>query len=606
MSSGMRSTSAAHRWCSRAGKSLLPSLLAAVGAAVTIASFDEPGRAAIGEAATAPTPPAQPSLPTVFDAPDEASAGASRAAGSTLAGADRPMPEPEFVQGRLLVKFVDGTQPWLERKVLADAETQLEVTVRPLDVYVVDVRRGRTLDAIEELAEAPAVEYVERDAAVQSFTTTPNDTLWEQQWGPMLVRAPTAWDATMGSPGIIVAVLDTGIDSTHPDLQDAVVPGYDFVEGDAFPTDDNGHGTATAGVIGARTNNSRGQAGLCWRCSLMPIKVLNANRSGTTSAVAAGLVWAVDNGARVISMSLGGSEPTRTLAEAVDYAVRKGAVLVAAAGNESSQNLSYPAAYVGVIGVAGSDQKDVLYSWSNYGSWVPVAAPGCNIAPFLRGEYVNFCGTSAAAPVVAGIAGLALSGRPLATRTEVENALFRSANPIGTSVRYGRVNAELTLAALGVKPTSPAPALSPPVPVPVPAPALAPPVPAPVAPTAIPDRHAPQPERPLPDPPPAASGQTPARTPSPQVTTIRGTLGGSPLRFVVGPLRHGRLIATLTAPRARTLMLTLVDARGARVARISGRTPLRLSHPALPERYRVFISGSVRAPFTLRLRTGRS
>jgi len=111
MSSGMRSTSAAHRWCSRAGKCLLPSLLAAVAAAVTIASFDESGRAAIGEAATAPTPPAQPSLPTVFDAPDEASAGASRAAGATLAGADRPMPEPEFVQGRLLVKFVDGTQP---------------------------------------------------------------------------------------------------------------------------------------------------------------------------------------------------------------------------------------------------------------------------------------------------------------------------------------------------------------------------------------------------------------------------------------------------------------------------------------------------------------
>ena len=206
MSSGMRSTSAAHRWCSRAGKCLLPSLLAAVAAAVTIASFAEPGRAEIGEAATAPTPPAQPSLPTVFDAPDEASAGASRAAGSTLAGADRPMPEPEFVEGRLLVKFVDGTQPWLERKVLADAETQLELTVRPLDVYVVDVRRGRTLDAIEELAEAPAVEYVDRDAAVQSFTTTPNDTLWKQQWGPMLVRAPTAWDATMGSPGIIVAV----------------------------------------------------------------------------------------------------------------------------------------------------------------------------------------------------------------------------------------------------------------------------------------------------------------------------------------------------------------------------------------------------------------
>lgn len=535
---------------------LLLLLLAAAAAAAAFAALRDDGReAGSPPAATVPDASAGTSLRTVFTAPRRVAAKPGRPG----AGVGAPgVAQPDYVPGSLIVKFVDGTSPDVARRLLTRVDADLEATVDPLDVRIVEVSPAETRDALATVAASPAVEYVERDVALQSFATTPNDTLWGEQWGPLVVDAPNAWDKVTGSPKVVVAVLDTGVDASHPDLQASLVGGHDFVNGDADPADDDGHGTAAAGVVAARTNNGTGQAGVCWRCSLMPIKVLDASGTGSTADLAAGIVWAVDRGAHVISMSLGGPGATQTLEDAVDYAVDKGAVVVAAAGNSGNSELNYPAAFEGVISVAGTTPTDELYSWSNFGPWVKVAAPGCNVAPYPNGEYVNFCGTSAATPIVAGIAGLVLSARPGATPPQVEDALIRSVVQLGSAVRHGRVSAQRTLEALGVRPRE------------------ATPVP---------------PSRP-------SAPSTPARA------TIRGRLtAGTPLR-VNARLPSGRTTATLIAPGTGALSLILADSRGAEVARVTGSSPLRLSRIVTAGRYRFVLRGGGRFPFTLRVASG--
>jgi len=356
---------------------------------------------------------------------------------------------------QLLVKFRSGSTQAQREVVLARAGARLLRTIAALDVYVVNPTAGAR-KAKRILGASRVVVYVEPDLLVQSADTVPNDAAWIDQWGIRKVGAPRAWDSSRGSVATIVAVLDTGVDFTHLDLR-ALVPGYDFVNRDVDPSDDHGHGTAAAGVVGALTNNTLGTAGACWHCSLMPLKVLDASGVGAHSTIAEAIVWAADKGAKVVNLSLGSSGATKTLGDAVAYAVGKGVVLVAAAGNGSSSAPFYPAAYPGVISVAGTDANDHLYSWSNFGSWVKVAAPGCNAAPALGGGYSTFCGTSSASPLVAGLAGLALAAQPLASPVEVEQALMRSATPLPGYVSYGRVNAPALLSELGgITPAAPA------------------------------------------------------------------------------------------------------------------------------------------------------
>jgi subtilisin family serine protease len=253
---------------------------------------------------------------------------------------------------------------------------------------------------------------------------------------------------TQGSSKIVVAVIDTGVDANHPDLRGALVPGWDFIGNDGDPSDDHGHGTAVAGVVAARSNNHVGGAGICWRCLVMPIKALDARGSGDDTLIAAGIVWAVDHGARVINLSLGGPGSSVELANALAYASAKGVIVVAAAGNAGTTTQFYPAADPHAISVAATTVADSRYSWSNFGSWVRLAAPGCNIAPILGGSYGTFCGTSSATPVVAGLVALELSAQPAATARDVEDALARAAVPLPAFVQYGRIDAGRTLALL--------------------------------------------------------------------------------------------------------------------------------------------------------------
>ena len=357
-----------------------------------------------------------------------------------------------YVTDQLVVGFEEDATKAEVSAAVAEVDGTVTESLPAIDVSVVEVSEGGASEAIAALESAPAVEYVEPEVLLQATDVAPNDSLWSQQWGPKRVEAPAAWEATRGSASVVVAVIDTGVDPTHPDLAGAVLPGFDFVNDDSNPADDNGHGTAAAGVIAARTNNAVGGAGVCWNCSIMPVKVLSAEGWGSTSAIASGILWAVAHGADVINLSLGGTGTTTALADAVAHAAGQGVIVIAAAGNNGNATRFYPAAYSDVISVAGTDSADHRYDWSNYGSWVQFAAPGCNIAADAGGGYVNFCGTSSAAPIVSGIAGLAHTLEPELSKSTFVQALQSAAVSIGSPVQFGRVDAAGTLEALGLIP----------------------------------------------------------------------------------------------------------------------------------------------------------
>jgi subtilisin family serine protease len=196
-----------------------------------------------------------------------------------------------------------------------------------------------------------------------------------------------------------------------------------------------------AGVVAGLGNNSVGIAGMCWGCRILAVKVANSHGDINWSNAAAGLIWAVDHGAQVVNMSFGKPTGSSTIAAAVQYALDRGVTLVAAAGNEGNKAKFYPAAYPGVLSVAATTTTDSLFTWSSRGAWVKVAAPGCAWTTKRGGGWGSFCGTSAAAPIVAGIAGLALALSPGATRAQVINAIESSAIHVTSAIDGGSVDA---------------------------------------------------------------------------------------------------------------------------------------------------------------------
>ncbi len=329
----------------------------------------------------------------------------------------------------------------------------------------------------DRLRRRPEVEVAEVERTVR-IAFTPNDPYYSLQWNLPKIRAPQAWDRASGSSAVWIAIVDTGVDYTHPDLSSSrLYLGYDFVKKDTDPMDDHGHGTHVAGIAGANTNNSEGVAGVCWGCDLLAVKVLDDHGMGYDSWVADGIRYAADWGVQfgkrtVINLSLGGYGDSLVLADAVAYAQRQGALIVAAAGNDNTNWLFYPAAYPGVIGVSATDANDQRASFSNYGSYVDIAAPGVSILStfpvFLDplDPYERLSGTSMAAPHVAGVAGLVWSLRPDFRAAQVCGTLLGTAVDLGDVGRddqygYGRVDA-----AAAVQAASPAgsPAVPPPAP----------------------------------------------------------------------------------------------------------------------------------------------
>ncbi len=268
----------------------------------------------------------------------------------------------------------------------------------------------------------------------------PNDPEWGLQWGLTDVGAPAAWALAGPVRPVVVAVVDSGVDASQPDLQGALVQGADFADATGSTADQYGHGTMVAGVIAARGNNGQGVAGACWTCYVMPIKVLGADGSGTADAITAGIRWATDHGANVINMSFILSGPDQGVEDAIAYAHEHGVLVVAAAGNSSDDAPTFPASYPGVVSVAATDATGELYPWSTHGSWVTLAAPGCTVTTAMGGGFAPFCGTSAAAPLVAGLAALAY-GSSGVDEAGLEAALAQTATPYPGAVASGRIDA---------------------------------------------------------------------------------------------------------------------------------------------------------------------
>jgi thermitase len=386
-------------------------------------------------------------------------AGVALLAGSVaspLAAAGAPPPAARHGFVRLAVTFKAGTPDAVAGRVARSAGKVVNA-IDALRVRVVQVPAA----AVDQIRKAwstnPHVERVETDGRVAA-TWIPPDPMWAQQWEKRQVRGPRAWNVERGTYRTVVAIVDTGVQLNHPDLSSRIVDGYDFVNHDRRPSDDNGHGTAVAGVVAA-SSNALGVAGMCSRCKLMPVKALDANGIGLWTVAAKAITWAADHHADVINLSFGGPTGGSTLGNAIAYARSKGAVVVAAAGNFGSQDLFYPGAFAGVISVAASSEWDLQYSWSDYStSWVDVAAPGCTWATRRGSSYGSFCGTSAATPMVSGIAALLDSARPGISRREIESILTSATIQTPWAfTRFGRIDAYKAVyrAVHGTWPTTP-------------------------------------------------------------------------------------------------------------------------------------------------------
>lgn len=345
-----------------------------------------------------------------------------------------------------------------------------------------DVEAGASLEAaLAAYRSRPDVEYAERNPIV-SICAVPNDRLYADQWALSKIHAAEAWDTCRGSSEVIVAVIDTGVDYNHPDLQGNLwineaegkgllgidddgngyvddIHGFNFAYGDNNPIDDHGHGTHVAGTIAAVGNNGIDIAGVCWAARIMPVKILDAKGEGSAADAVPAIYYAVANGADIISGSWGGAETSNALRDAIAYAHDQGVIVVAAAGNNASGSPYFPAAYPEVIAVAATDASDHRWYLSNYGDWVDIAAPGQNVIsllatvpgkPIREGVISTRSGTSMSAPHVSGACALLLAANPLLRCDELPQILAATGDPIqaGTCASNARLNVANALRAV--------------------------------------------------------------------------------------------------------------------------------------------------------------
>jgi subtilisin family serine protease len=301
-------------------------------------------------------------------------------------------------------------------------------------VLVIQVREEDYCSVLTDLRNNSLVLGVEPNYEVTILETVPNDPGYTRQSYLNNIQAPSGWDYSTGSPAVTIAIIDTGVDLTHIDLAGKIIAGYDFIDNDSSPQDANGHGTMVAGVAAAMTNNGAGVAGVSWGAQIMPLRVLDAAGNGSYNNVAQAVIWATDHGARVINLSLGGSNYSSILADAINYAVAQGVVVVAATGNSGLGTVFYPAALPGVIGVGATDLSNRLASFSNTGAGVDLVAPGVSIYSTYPGNmYSDLNGTSLSAPQVSGFAAILLSMPSMQFSSDVVNLMESTALDLGAS-----------------------------------------------------------------------------------------------------------------------------------------------------------------------------
>ncbi len=350
-----------------------------------------------------------------------------------------------FRPGEILVKFRPEVSALSRESLLAAHGLHALGEIPAIDVQRLAVAVGQEEATAARLRQDPRVAYAELDGLLYIADTFPYDLYLGYQWNLAKIQAPRAWDIITGSTPITIAIGDTGVDGTHPDLQAKMVAGWDVQGNRAIApnenSDDYGHGTHVAGIAAASTNNGLGVAGVSWGARIMPVKVL-VNGSGYDSDVAAGVIWAVEHGARIVNLSLGGTDLDQTLQDAVIYAYNQGALVIAAAGNCGAgctlgntyyyNPVFYPAAYPNVIAVAATDSNDATAGFSEHGYFVDLAAPGVSVYSTYRyGYYGPMSGTSMSTPHVAGLAALIWSANPGYTNAQVTYILTSTTDQVG-------------------------------------------------------------------------------------------------------------------------------------------------------------------------------
>jgi hypothetical protein len=359
------------------------------------------------------------------------------------------------------------------------------------NIYLVKVKEGTEIENCEIYTRMPGVVYAEPNY-LQHLCVIPNDPDYGQQWNLPNIYSESAWDTETGSSDVVVAVIDTGVDYLHEDLDaniwhnpgeipdnaidddgngyvDDVIgwdfvdasggaAGEDFVDQDNDPMDRQGHGTHVAGIAGAASNNGIGIASVAWNCKIMPVRAGFKTPSGggvlESDDAAQAIVYAAENGAKVINLSWGDYQKSSLIEDAIQFAAEQGALICAAAGNENSSSLLYPAALENssVVAVGATDSQDKRAYFSNYGDWVHVSAPGASIySTYLNNFYTFMSGTSMATPHVAGLAGLLFSYFPELTPPEIKARIMRSVDILqdldGENITSGRINAYMSLVA---------------------------------------------------------------------------------------------------------------------------------------------------------------
>jgi len=377
----------------------------------------------------------------------------------------------ESEPGEILVALKNGRMKNFLEKVSTKFSIKTEDSIPSLDTLLLRTdNKAKANEIIKSLSQDPDVEVVGPNYKVWTMLDV-NDPMEKDQYALKLIEAKKAWDITQGRAETIIAIVDTGVDLSHPDLKDKLVPGFSALKdkeddhNQKIGGDDNGHGTHCAGIAAGIGNNGIGIAGVALKNKIMPVRVLGGAGSGSLFSIAKGVDWAVDNNASVISMSLGGPSSAMDLVveRAVNKALKKNIPVVAAMGNSGKEEKSVPACIKGVIAVGATDSNDKKAPFSTFGSHISVSAPGVQILStmptydvFITKEYgvsknyAALSGTSMATPVVSGVVGLIRSKYPNLTPAQIKERLEKSSDDLGQTgfdklYGHGRVNAYKSL-----------------------------------------------------------------------------------------------------------------------------------------------------------------